>query len=66
LHLIIPIIDRVGYKLSMLEQVMDAPSQEVITKDDAMVQVDGVVFFEIIEASQAAYEVNNLQNAITN
>ena len=55
-----------GYKLSMLEQVMDAPSQEVITNDDAMVQVDGVVFFQIIEASQAAHEVNNLQNAILN
>ena len=57
--MIIPIIDRVGYKLNMLEQVMDAPSQEVITNDDAMVQVDGVVFFQIIEASQAADEVNN-------
>ena len=66
MHLIIPISDRVGYKLNMLEQVMDAPLQEVITNDDAMVQVDGVVFVQIIEASQAAYEVNNLQNAILN
>jgi len=60
LHLIIPIIDRVGYKLNIREQIMDVPSQEVLTKDDAMVQVNGVVFFQIIEASLAAYEVNNL------
>ena len=66
LHLIIPIVDRVGYKLNMREQVLDVPSQEVITKDNAMVQVDGVVFFQIIEASEAAYEVNNLQLAILN
>jgi len=66
LHLIIPFIDRIGYKLNMREQVLDVPSQEVITKDNAMVQVDGVVFFQIVEASPAAYEVNNLQLAILN
>ncbi len=66
LHLIVPFIDRIGYKLNMREQVLDVPSQEVITKDNAMVQVDGVVFFQIVEASPAAYEVNNLQLAILN
>jgi regulator of protease activity HflC (stomatin/prohibitin superfamily) len=48
LHLIIPIIDRVGYKLNIREQIMDVSSQEVVTKDDAIVQVNGVVLFQII------------------
>jgi len=66
LHLIVPVVDRVAYQLNMREQVLDVPSQEVITKDNAMVQVDGVVFFQIIEAAKSAYEVNNLQLAILN
>jgi regulator of protease activity HflC (stomatin/prohibitin superfamily) len=66
LHIIIPIVDRVGAKLNMMERVLDVPSQEVITKDNAMVQVDGVVFFQILDAAKAAYEVNQLERAILN
>ncbi|MCK5925047.1 MAG: SPFH/Band 7/PHB domain protein [Methylococcales bacterium] len=66
LNIIIPIVYRVGHKLNMMEQVSDVPSQEIITKDNAMVKVDGVVFFHIIDAAKAAYEVNDLQNAILN
>ncbi len=66
LHLIIPIVDRVANQLNMREIVLDVPSQEVITKDNAMVQVDGVVFYQILDAAKAAYEVNNLELAILN
>jgi len=66
LNLIIPIIDRIGRKMNMMEQVLDVPSQEVITKDNAMVQVDGVVFFQVMDAAKASYEVNQLQYAILN
>jgi regulator of protease activity HflC (stomatin/prohibitin superfamily) len=66
LHLIIPIVDRVANQLNMREMVLDVPSQEVITKDNAMVQVDGVVFYQILDAAKAAYEVNNLELAILN
>lgn len=66
LSLILPIIDRVGCKLIMMEQVLDINSQEVISKDNAMVRVDGVLFFQVIDAAKAAYEVNDLDRAIRN
>lgn len=66
LHWLVPYVDRVGRRLSMMEQVLDVPSQEVITKDNAMVGVDGVVFFQVLDAARAAYEVQNLQYAILN
>ncbi len=66
LNLILPVIDRVGAELNMMETVLDVPSQEVITKDNAVVQVDGVVFYQVIDAARAAYEVRNLERAILN
>ena len=66
LTLIIPFVDRVGRKMNVMEQVVDVPSQEVITRDNAMVRVDGVVFFQVLDAAQASYEVSNLNVAILN
>ena len=66
LNIIMPVIDRIGRRMIMMEQVMDVPSQEVITKDNAMVTVDGVVFYQVMDAAKAAYEVSKLDWAILN
>ena len=66
LNVIIPFVDSVGAKVNMMEQVLDVPSQEVITKDNAMVTVDGVVFFQVLDAARAVYEVRSLHIAILN
>ncbi|MCP5382412.1 MAG: SPFH/Band 7/PHB domain protein [Kordiimonadaceae bacterium] len=65
-HLIVPFFDKIGYKMNMKEQVLDIPSQEVITKDNAMVTANGVVFFQVIDAARASYEVHDLYTAILN
>ena len=64
LSILIPFIERVGRKINMMEQVLDIPGQEIITADNAMVGVDAVVFFQVLEAGKAAYEVSGLHNAI--
>jgi regulator of protease activity HflC (stomatin/prohibitin superfamily) len=66
LGLIVPFIDRIGHKVNMMERVMPVPSQEVITRDNAMVTVDGVAFFQVLNAARAAYEVHDVENAIVN
>ncbi|MDO5611093.1 MAG: SPFH domain-containing protein [Pseudomonadota bacterium] len=64
LHFLIPIWQDVGRKVNMMEQVLDVPSQDVITKDNAVVKVDGVVFFQVLDAAKAAYEVAQLEVAM--
>ncbi|MFG1431864.1 SPFH domain-containing protein [Xanthobacter sp. V2C-8] len=64
LNLIVPFIDRIGNKVNVMEQVLDVPTQEVITKDNATVSVDGVAFFQVFDAARASYEVARLDRAI--
>ncbi|WP_265563104.1 SPFH domain-containing protein [Sphingomicrobium arenosum] len=59
-----PVFYRVGHKINMMEQVVDIPGQEIITRDNAMVSVDGVVFFQVLDASKAAYEVSDLYSSL--
>ncbi len=66
LGLIVPFIDRVGHKVNMMERVLPVPSQEVITRDNAMVTVDGVAFFQVLDAAKGSYEITDLENAIMN
>jgi len=66
LNLIVPYIDRIGARLSIMEQLLDVPRQEVITKDNATVTVDAVAFYQVLNAAQAAYQVANLRQALMN
>jgi regulator of protease activity HflC (stomatin/prohibitin superfamily) len=65
-HLMIPFVNRIGQRVNMMERVLDVPSQEVISKDNAVMTVDGVVFFQVLDAAKAAYEVYRLEHAILN
>jgi regulator of protease activity HflC (stomatin/prohibitin superfamily) len=66
LGIIIPFVDRIGRKMNVMEQFLDVPSQEVITKDNATVTVDGVTFFQVLDAARASYEVSQLNASILN
>lgn len=65
-HLMIPFVNRIGHKVNVMERVLDVPSQEVISRDNAAITVDGVVFFQVLDAAKAAYEVFGLEHAILN
>lgn len=65
-HWVMPVVNRIGAKINMMETVLDVPSQEVITKDNAVVTADGVVFYQVLDAPRAAYEVRDLERAVLN
>src|SRR6266851_1713453 len=64
LNLVVPFVDRIGRKMNVMEQVIDVPQQEVITKDNASVTVDGIAFFQVFDAAKASYEISSLEPAI--
>src|SRR5438477_10688457 len=66
LALIVPVVDRIGARMNMMETVLDVPSQSVITRDNAVVTVDAIVFYQVLNAAKAAYEITNLELAILN
>ncbi len=66
LHFLVPVVERVGHKINMKEQVLDIPSQDVITRDNAMVRVNGVTFYQVLSAAKSAYEVDQLEFSIVN
>lgn len=66
LNFVIPVFDKIGQRLNMMETVLDIDSQEVITRDNAMVRADAVAFYQIVDAAAAAYEVRNLTLALNN
>jgi regulator of protease activity HflC (stomatin/prohibitin superfamily) len=66
LAFVVPLMDRVGSKINMMETVLDIDQQEVITRDNAMVMADAVAFYQVVDAAQAAYEVRNLEHALRN
>jgi len=66
LRFLIPVMDKIGAKVNMMETVLDIDSQEVITKDNAMVMTDAVTFYQVVDAARSAYEVRDMERALSN